>query len=580
MIRLKGEISLKMSGAAILLEMLKLHGIKHVFGLPGETTLAWYRRWAKDPGIKHVLTHDERSAAFMAEAYAKVTGSIGVSEAPSPGGSHPVPGVLESFVGSVPTICLTSDVPYNCDKRNMLSGFDQNKLYSAITKETILVTSPRDIPFIIRRACRVALSDRPGAVHIRIPMNVYDEEADVNDLYADPCAARWPAYRPIADMAQIETALKLLSEARRPVIVCGQGALVSGAGEAVAELAELLGIPVGCTMTGKGTISETHPLSIRVIGARGGTSYSNAFLADADMVFFVGSNTDSAGTDAWKLPRSDGELKVAHLNISGIDAANNYRTEAVLVGDASATVKYMVDVIKSKGIKGRAENGKGVPAAMRALDDSIAKAAEASGDKVNPIKFVKALERLLPDRSYIVLEASTASIYSAAYFVQKSMGRKFLSNYTSGALGYSIPAAVGAAVAHPDHTVVGMGGDGSFHFNCGEFETYARLGANIKMLLFRNNVFGWIKGETAHVYKADFFATDFGRVDYAGVARSFGIEGHKIESSDEIDGVLLDIFSRVGPALVEVNVDDESNLVPPIPRWIPNAREKGIPYNY
>jgi len=259
-----------MKGAQILLHMLKLHEIKHVFGLPGETTLGLYREWLKCPGITHILTHDERSAAFMAEAYAKVTGKVGVSEAPSPGAGHPVPGVIESFTGSVPTLCLTSDVPFNSDKKNMLSGFDQNSLYSAITKESILVTRAKDLPFLIRRAFRVAVSGRPGAVHMRIPMDVYEEEAEVSDLYPDPCMARWPYQRPIADLKQVVKAIELLAAAKRPVIVCGQGALVSDAGDEVAALAEMLNIPVGCTMTGKGTISERHPLSIRLVGARGG----------------------------------------------------------------------------------------------------------------------------------------------------------------------------------------------------------------------------------------------------------------------------------------------------------------------
>ncbi|MFA5672661.1 MAG: thiamine pyrophosphate-binding protein, partial [Synergistaceae bacterium] len=289
---------MKMTGAQILLEMLKVHDVRHIFGLPGETTLGLYRDWLKCNEIEHILTHDERAAAFMAEAYAKVTGRVGISEAPSPGGGHPVPGVIESFTGAVPTICFTSDVPFNNDKRNMLSGFDQNRLYSAITKESILISKAKDIPFLIRRAFRVALSGRPGAVHVRIPMDIYVEEAEVNDIFADPCMAKWPAYRPVADLAQIDRALELIASAERPVIVCGQGALVSEAGDEVIALAEHFRIPVGCTMTAKGTVSEVHPLSIRLIGARGGTSYSNKFLETADLVFFVGSNTDSAGTDA------------------------------------------------------------------------------------------------------------------------------------------------------------------------------------------------------------------------------------------------------------------------------------------
>ena len=571
---------MKMKGARIILEMLKLHEVRHIFGLPGETTLGWYREWLTFPGIEHILTHDERAAAYMAEAYAKVTGRVGISEAPSPGGGHPVPGVIESFTGSVPTICFTSDIPFNKDKRNMLSGFDQNKLYSAITKESILVTAATDIPFLIRRAFRVALSGRPGAVHIRVPMDIYEEEVEVDDLYADPCMAQWPAYRPVADFSQIARAIELLAAAERPVIVCGQGALVSSAGDAVIALAETLQIPVGCTMTGKGTISEIHPLSIRLIGARGGTSYSNEFLKKADLVFFIGSNTDSAGTDAWKLPNQVHSPKIINLNVDGVDAGNNYHTDVVLLGDAKATTEFMVERIKREGIIGRAKNASEVAPAMAALDASIAESRISKQTPVHPVRFMKELEALLPKKSYVVVEPSVGSIFSAAYVIQKDMGRKFLSNYSNGALGYTLPAAVGVAVAHPDATVVALGGDGSFHFNCGELETYARLGVNVKIVVFNNNVFGWIKGEMVHVYKSDCFATDFGVVDYAGVARAFGIKAFKLDDPEKITETLKEAFEYRGPVLIELRVLDETQLVPPIPRWIPNAKEKGIPYHY
>lgn len=571
---------MKMTGARIFLEMLRLHEIKHVFGLPGETTLGLYREWLKWPDITHVMTHDERSAAFMAEAYAKVTGKVGISEAPSPGGGHPVPGVIESFTGSIPTICFTSDVPFNSDKRNTLSGFDQNRLYSAITKESILATKAEDLPFLIRRAFRIAVSGRPGAVHMRIPMDVYEEEAEVNDLYPDPCMARWPYQRPVADLREIDRAIALLAAAKRPVIVCGQGALVSDAGDEVIALAEEFNIPVGCTMTGKGTVSEVHPLSIRLIGARGGTSRSNRFLETADLVFFVGSNTDSAGTDGWKLPSNLGGPKIVSLNIDGVDASNNYPTDAVLVGDAKATLEYMTKRIKASGIKGSAENAAEIASAMAELDRSTTELCTCPNTTVHPIRFVKELRALLPKKSFVVVEPSMASIFSAAFLVQKQQGRMFISNYTNGALGYSLPAAVGVAVAHPDSTVFAMGGDGSFHFNCGELETYSRLGLNIKMIVFCNNVFGWIKGETQHVYHSDFFATNFSKVDYAGVATAFGVKSYKIDDPNNINSVLKEAINHKGPVLIEVPVPDQTEIVPPIPRWTESAKKNGLPCCY
>ena len=571
---------MKMTGAQILLEMLNLYEIEHVFGLPGETTLNLYKYWRQYPAIKHILVHDERSAAFMAEAYAKVAGKVGVSEAPSPGAAHPAPGVLESYTASVPTICFTSDVPYNSAKRNMLSGFDQNALYSAITKESLLATRAADIPYMVRRAFRVALADRPGAVHVCVPMDVYGEEAEVSDLYADPRGSRWPASRPVADFEDVERAIALLAAAKRPVIVCGQGALTAGAGEAVRELAEILNIPVGCTMTAKGTISETHPLSIRLIGSRGGTSYANHFLETADLVFFVGSNTDSAGTNGWRLPDAQRPPRVIQLDISGVECGNNYPVQAALVGDARATIEYMTGRIRAAGIRGCAQNGSEVGAAMKALDDSLSEAARSEQTPVSPLRFVKELQSLAPDDSFIALEPSIGGIFAASCFLQERAGRKFISNYSQGALGYMIPAALAVSTAHPDAAVIGIGGDGSFHFSCGELETCARLNANVKLVICRNDAFGWIKGETSHVMQMDFFAADFGRVDYAGAARAFGLKGYVIDAPEKIAPVLKEAFANRGPALIELWVPDESSFVPPVPRWVPDAKQKKLPYFY
>lgn len=566
--------------------MLKLHGVRHVFGLPGETTLGLYREWSNFVGITHILTHDERNAAYMAEAYAKATGRVGVSEAPSPGGAHPAPGVLESFKGSVPTICFTSDVPFNNDTRNMLSGFDQNAFYRSITKESLLITKVKDIPHIIRRAFRVALSDRPGAVHIRVPLDVYEDTAEVLDIYPDHCGGNWPAARPVADPDAICEALRLLAEAKRPVVVCGQGALVSEAGKAITELVELLNIPVGTTMTGKGCISEVHPLSIRLVGARGGTSFSNRFLQEADLVFFIGSNTDSAGTDAWKLPRVYGfdgnrsDVRIIQLDVSMEAVGNNYPVDVALVGDARATVESMLKKAKRQGLKGPAKNRADVKSAMTALDNSLSKFVCSSDKLIHPVQLMKHLEAGLPEKVLIVVEPGVGSIYSAAYIKQRTGKRMFLSNYSMGALGYAIPGAIGAAVACPDHTIFALCGDGSFHFVTGELETISRLGLDIKIILFNNNVFGWIRGEMEHVYKAKQFATEFNQIDYSLIAKGFGITALDLQNPEKIPATLELALEKRGPVFIRIPVLSQDKLVPPIPRWIANAKEKSLPYLY
>ncbi len=177
-----------MNGAQIILEMLKLYEVKHVFGLPGETTLDLYDHWWEYPEIEYILTRDEKNSAFMAEAYAKVSGKPGVVESPSPGVTHTAPGIAEAYAGSIPLIFFTSDVNTNDDKRCMLTGIDQTDFYSTICKETFILDRPEEIPFLMRRAFRVATSGRPGPVHLRMMWHCLSDTAEVNDLYAQPDA--------------------------------------------------------------------------------------------------------------------------------------------------------------------------------------------------------------------------------------------------------------------------------------------------------------------------------------------------------------------------------------------------------
>ena len=191
----------QMNGAQVILKMLELHGVRHVFGLPGETTIGWYKEWRRHSGIEFVLTRDERTASYAAEAYAKITGRPAVLEAPSPGVTHCTPGITEAYLSSVPVIYFSSDIPMNGDKRHGLTGVDQTALYDSICNESFYLTSVKDIPFLMRRAFRVATAGRPAPVHIRVPANIFHETAEIGDLYAEPEYGSYPAHRPVADHA-------------------------------------------------------------------------------------------------------------------------------------------------------------------------------------------------------------------------------------------------------------------------------------------------------------------------------------------------------------------------------------------
>lgn len=570
-----------MNGAEIILSMLKLYDVKHVFGLPGETTLDLYQEWWNFPQIEYVLTRDEKNSAFMAEAYAKVSGKPGVVESPSPGVTHSAPGIAEAFAGSIPLIFFTSDVNPNDDKRAMLTGIDQTDFYSSICKESFILDRPEEIPFLMRRAFRVATSGRPGPVHLRIMWNCLSSTAEVNDLYAQPECCVYPSFRSSADPVCLERALAELLKAKSPLIICGQGVLSSGASAAVQQLAETLSIPVGSTTTGKGSISEIHPLAIGVVGARGGTSFTNNFIENADTIFYIGSNTDSTGTDAWKLPKLGGNKTILHLDIAAENLGNMYKTTVSMCGDARSSLDYMLKIIADNRIERKAHSFDLTEKRERARKLLFESSIPESNKGIFPPRFLRELNDMLPDNAIIATEAGVCSIYTTPLFQMKCSGRRYLSNYSLGALGYAIPAAIGAAHADPTAPIIALTGDGSFGFNCGELETLVRANKNITVVLYRNDSFGWIRGETVLVNECKPFCTDFSqKVDYLKIAESFGLPCYRLDTHSEIRPVLDKALKHNGPSFIEMKVVSQDIIAPFVPKWVRSAARRNIPFIY
>ncbi len=567
-----------LNGAQIILRMLELHGVRHVFGLPGETTIGWYKEWEAHSDIEYVLTRDERTASYAAESYAKITGRPCVLEAPSPGVTHCTPGITEAYLSSVPIIFFSSDIPINQDKKHGLTGVDQTKLYASICKESFVLTNAREIPFLMRRAFRVATSGRPAPVHIRVPINVFHEKAEIADLYAETDYSVYPAHRPVADHSKIRAAIDVLLAAKKPVIVCGQGGLISQASDVLLELAEFLQIPVGTTTPGKGTIPENHPLALRVIGGRGGMEYSNSYVHDADTVFFVGTNTDSAATDHWKLYGDPKTTTFLHLDIAEAHIGNNYPVKVGLVGDARASLAYMLEILKSEHAGHRPAKIDLNPIKTTALNKVFNSNIPMPEGTVSPVKLSQALDKVLPPDAIVTSEPGVSAIYPSALLTIKEAGRRYITNYSMGALGYSVPAGLGAAYAS-DGPVISFTGDGSFGFVMGDMETIRRSNKNVTIILTRNDTFGWIRGEAVLLDDVDApWSTDFGAVDYIKLAEAFGFKTARITSEDQIEGVLSEAIAHPGASFIEMMVPSQDKIVPFVPNWVRAAKAKNLPY--
>jgi acetolactate synthase-1/2/3 large subunit len=570
-----------MNGAQIILEMLKLYDVKHVFGLPGETTLDLYDQWFGHPEIEHILTRDEKNSAFMAEAYSKVTGKPGVVESPSPGVTHSAPGIAEAYAGSIPLIFFTSDVNINDDKRCMLTGIDQTDFYSTICKESFVLDQPEEIPFLMRRAFRIATSGRPGPVHLRMMWSSLAKTTQVSDLYAQSECSVYPSYRNIADPASMERALEILAASKNPIIICGQGALSSGAGPEVQKLAHVLNIPVGTTTTGKGTMAETDSMAVGVIGARGGSAFTNNFVEKADTIFYIGSNTDSTGTDAWKLPELNHNKNILHLDVAPENLGNMYKTNISMWGDAKISLAYMLRMISENKLSRKGTVSDLVESRSKALEALYNTPIPDVNQGIFPPRFMKVLNDLLPPNTIITTEPGVGSIFATPLYQMKEAGRRYLTNYSLGALGYAIPAAIGAAYGAPDVPVVALTGDGSFGFNCGELETIARINKNITIILYRNDTFGWIRGEAVLVNDSKPFCTDFSKsADYLMVAKAFGLQCQRLERHSDIERMLKNALEYDGPSFIEMPVVSEDIIAPFVPKWVFSARKKSIPNIY
>ena len=567
-----------MNGAQAVLRMLELHDVQHVFGLPGETTIGLYKEWQAHSNIKFVLTRDERTASYAAEAYAKITGKPCVLEAPSPGVTHCTPGIAEAFLSSVPIIFFSSDIPINQDKKHGLTGIDQTALYASICKESFVVSEVSDIPFLLRRAFRVATSGRPAPVHIRIPIDIFAEEAELTDLYAESEYGSYPAHRPVADHGKCRAAINLLLAARKPVLVCGQGGLISQASDKIVELAELLQAPVATTTPGKGTIPEDHPLALRVIGGRGGMDYSNQYVLDADTVFFIGTNTDSAATDHWKLYGDPASKMFLHLDIAEAHIGNNYPVEVGLVGDALATIEYMVECLRAEHPILERPSIDLTEIKKTALEKVFSSNIPMPEGAVSPVKLSQVLDRIVPDDAIVTSEPGVSAIYPSALLTFRKAGRRYITNYSMGALGYSVPAALGASYAS-DGPIISFTGDGSLGFVMGDMETIRRSGKNVTIILTRNDSFGWIRGEAILLDEVDApWSTDFGAVDYVKVAEGFGFDASRITSEADIEPKLASAIANNGANFIEIRVPTQDKIVPFVPSWVRVAKAKGLPY--
>ncbi|HEY8252552.1 MAG TPA: thiamine pyrophosphate-binding protein [Burkholderiales bacterium] len=554
-----------LTGAEAVVEMLKAHGVDVVFGLCGDTSLPLYDALARLGAIKHVLTRDERHAAYMADGYARLSGKVGVCEGPSGGGAtYILPGLVEANESSIPVLAINTDVSVSSRGKFTLTELDQRTLMKPLTKWNAVLDRSADIPKVLRKAFESMTTGRAGAAHVALPFDVQNGPVERTDVWADPTLGSFPSRRTAPDPALVELAAKLLRKAKQPLFICGGGVVLSGAESELLELAEKLSAPVATTISGKGSIDERCAHSVGVVGSNGGTPETRAVVDAADLIVFVGCRAGSVTTERWRHPAA-GKARILHIDVDPAVPGTNYKVDVPLIGDARLCLSSLNQSLE--GYRREADLS-WVDEKKRAKFEKFEALARSDDTPIKPERVVFELRKALDADAIVVADPGTPCPYFSAYYVVKGSGRRYFSNRAHGALGYALAASIGAHIAKPKVKTVAVMGDGSFGMCVGELETAVRLRLPVTFVVISNAVYGWIKAGQKTGYDARYFSVDFGVTDHARVAEAFGVKSWRVFDPAKLGATLKTAVAHDGPTLVDIVCQPLHEARAPVSEWV------------
>ncbi len=562
-------MSNQMTGADAMVRMLQAHGVRHIFGLCGDTTLPLYDALLKlDHGITHVLTRDERSATYMADGYARVTGRPGVCEGPSGGGAtYILPGLIEANESSYAVLGITSDISVASYGKYPLTEVDQDALMRPLTKWNTVIRQAGHIPRMVRAAFRAMTTGRPGAAHLGLPYDIQYDPVDPADIWADAAVTTYPAYPTGPAPGATDAALDAILSAKSPLIVCGGGVVIAGAMDELDRLAKRLDIPVAMSISGQGALADSHPNAVGVVGSNGGTDETWEVMEAADLVVFMGCRAGSTTTSRWEAPKPG--ARIVHFDSDPMVIGANYDTEVGVVGDLRLALAEVNATLDAQGQGSDTFGGAAAVADLKARKFAkFAALSDSDEAPIRPERLIASLQRALPEDAVTVSDPGTSCPYLSAYYQLPKPGRHFITNRAHGALGYSLSAALGAWYGRPGAKVVALMGDGSFGFTCGELETVCRARANVTFIVLSNANFGWIKASQKADKGARYYNVDFSRTDHAAVAAAYGVKSWSVADPAQLDAVLTEAVAHDGPTLIDVVTQPLEESAAPVRRWM------------
>lgn len=575
--QLKSKVALRRAtGAFALIDSLKRHGVKHIFGYPGGAILPIYDelyRAEAEGGIEHILVRHEQGAAHAADGYARATGEVGVCFATSgPGATNLVTGIATAHMDSIPMVVVTGQVARPAIGTDAFQETDIYGITLPIVKHSYVVRDPKDMSRIVAEAFHIASTGRPGPVLIDVPKDVGLEEFDY--VPVEPGSVRIPGYRPTVkgNPRQIQQALNLIRQAERPLLYVGGGAIAAAAQAEIKELAEMFQIPVTTTLMGKGAFDENHPLALKMLGMHG-TAYANFAVTECDLLIAVGARFDDRVTG--KLDEFASRAKVIHIDVDPAEVGKNRAPEVPIVGDVR---HVLVDLLR------RCREAEAVnPNQTRAWIDRVNRWKEDYPlsvphypESISPQEVMVELGRQAPD-AYYTTDVGQHQMWAAQFL--NNGPRHWISSAGLGTMGFGMPAAMGAKMALPDQEVICVAGDASIQMNIQELGTLAQYGINVKTVIVNNGWQGMVRQWQQTFYGERYSSSNMevGMPDVVLLAQAYGIKGISISRPDELAGAIAEMIAHDGPVLLEVKVRKNENCYPMVAPGKNNSQMIGLP---
>ncbi|GAX40508.1 acetolactate synthase, large subunit, biosynthetic type [Tolypothrix sp. NIES-4075] len=567
----------RVSGGFALLDSLRRHGVEYIFGYPGGAILPIYDDLYKveaTGAIKHILVRHEQGASHAADGYARATGKVGVCFGTSgPGATNLVTGIANAYMDSIPMIIVTGQVSRASIGTDAFQETDIYGITLPIVKHSYVVRDTQDMARIVAEAFHIASTGRPGPVLIDVPKDVALEEFDY--VPVEPGSVKLPGYRPTVkgNPRQINAAINLIRESRRPLLYVGGGAIAASAHEEVKQLAELFNIPVTTTLMGIGAFDEHHPLALGMLGMHG-TAYANFAVTDCDLLICVGARFDDRVTG--KLDEFASRAKVIHIDIDPAEVGKNRIPEVPIVGDVRNVLIDLLRRCKQTGVTGTPNQTQEWLNLVNRWREEYPLVVPHYPDSMSPQEVIVEIGSQAP-HAYYSTDVGQHQMWSAQFL--KNGPRRWISSAGLGTMGFGLPAAMGVKVAFPDEEVICISGDASFQMCLQELGTLAQYGINVKTVILNNGWQGMVRQWQQAFYGERYSCSNMevGMPDVELLAKAYGIKGMVIRNREELKEAIAEMLAHNGPVIVDARVTRDENCYPMVAPGKNNAQMIGLP---